>query len=232
MGKFAAVINWCGAHVASHTLEQITAHACSKPKLLIRDNLGFGYQSHHSAPQSCQQKQPIISEKKRFILVCDARIDNRQALLSQLFNTLDTPENFTDADIILAAYRQWGQQCPVHLIGDFAFVIWDNHSKTLFAARDAMNMRTLSYTQTSNTLYVATEAAQLLQSPAISAKINKHALASWISGWPDPNISMFDGIQLLPAGHSLLADKNAIKVQRYWALEPEFKIQYRSISEY
>jgi len=236
MGKIAAVINWDGVHVAPHTIEQITKPFtnldASKPKLFIKDNFGFCYAPHSSTPKFIQQKQPLVSEDERFILVCDARIDNRQELLNHLTNTVFASASPTDYDLILAAYRKWGVECPVHLIGDFAFVIWDNSSKTVFAARDAMNMRTLSYTQTGDNLYIATEGAQLLQHPSINAKINKQALASWISGWPDPNISMFDGIQLLPAGHSLLADVNGIKVERYWTLDPTFKIRHNSIADY
>ncbi|MBV1888805.1 MAG: hypothetical protein KUG67_00985 [Proteobacteria bacterium] len=235
MGRIVAIVNWDGAHVAPHTIEEISTYSSNpntfKFKPLIKDNLGFCYQFHYSTPESNSQ-QLLVSQDKHFTLVCDARIDNRQELLDQLSNTIHASVSPTDSDIILAAYRKWGTQCPVHLIGDFAFVIWDNRSRTLFAARDAMNMRTLSYCETGKSLCIATEGTQLLQHPNNDAKINKHALASWISGWPDPNVSMFDGIPLLPAGHSLLADANSIKVERYWALDPELKIRHNSITDY
>ncbi|VAW85172.1 Asparagine synthetase [glutamine-hydrolyzing] [hydrothermal vent metagenome] len=232
MGKMAAIINLGGAHITQATIEEISTHPTdiqiNKPSLLIKENIGFSYTPHSLT----QHEQLLECSEKRFILICDARIDNRHELLDQIRHSISVSEPPTDANIILAAYRKWGTQCPAHLIGDFAFVIWDNHKKSVFASRDAMNMRTLSYNLTGNTLYIATEGAQLLQSHAINTEINKHALASWLSGWPDPNASMFKNIHLLPAGHYMLASADSIKIECYWKLDPEYKIHHNSTVDY
>lgn len=236
MAGIAAIIDWTGATLAPDTIEALTTpspyHHSHNPSSYLQGPLAFSQLAANANALSPAERQPLISGCGHYILVSDARIDNQQELLTRLYGSDPLPANPTDADLILAAYRTWGQQCPAHLIGDFAFVIWDNRNKTLFAARDAMNMRTLSYIQTGDTLYIATEGAQLLQHKNITAKINRYALACWLSGWPDPNISMFDGIQLLPAGHSLLADANGIKIERYWSVDPEFKIRHHSIADY
>lgn len=236
MGSITAIINWAGTSIVSSVIEQISEQPSHRSfhsySCHIAGNLAFSELALNCTPEPLPEKRPIISDCGRFIIVTDARIDNRLALLESLSAALRAFSQPTDADIILAAFRKWGQQCPVHLLGDFAFVIWDNHQKTVFASRDAMNMRTLSYQQAGDTLFIATEGAQLLQLSPIPARINKQALASWISGWPDPNISMFDGIKLLPAGHSLLANANGVKIERYWSLDTEFKIRHSSISAY
>ncbi|NOY62375.1 MAG: hypothetical protein GXP10_04340 [Gammaproteobacteria bacterium] len=239
MSKIAAVIHWSGEPVTTQTIGQITTpspslhsspHSTSaKPSLLTKNNTGFG---HLPLKPLAQSQNLLTSTDGRFTLVCDARIDNRQELLDQFADAIGDPAHISDAEIILEAYRRWGRHCATHLIGDFAFIVWDNQSKRVFAARDAMNMRTLSYAQTDNSVLIASEGAQLLAHPAIRANINRHALASWIGGWPDPNVSMFEGIQLLPVGHYLLADANGLVVERYWALDPAFKIRHRSIADY
>lgn len=214
MPGIAVTIDWSGApvtHDAAATLQRQGALAFLQ--------------------QTADAKQPLTSACGHYTLVSDARIDNRPELLKQLDHSL-LPPHPSDAEIILAAYRQWDAQCPLHLIGDFAFVLWDNRRNTLFAARDVMNMRTLSYTQAGSTLYIATSGSQLLQQRAVKAEISRYALACWLGGWPDPHISMFEGVQLLPAGHSLLADANGIKTSRYWGVDPTFKIRHRAIADY
>ena len=37
-----------------------------------------------------------------------------------------------DSEFILAAYEKWGEECPKHLLGDFAFAIWDTRKRSCF----------------------------------------------------------------------------------------------------
>ena len=41
-----------------------------------------------------------------------------------------------DTEVILAAYKEYGQSCVKYFDGMFAFAIWDNTKKLLFGARD------------------------------------------------------------------------------------------------
>src|SRR5207302_1904308 len=42
----------------------------------------------------------------------------------------------SDTEVILQAYRKWGEQCVEHLRGMFAFALWDEARQRLFCARD------------------------------------------------------------------------------------------------
>ncbi|MBA1333002.1 hypothetical protein QQ73_18705, partial [Candidatus Endoriftia persephone str. Guaymas] len=178
----------------------------------------------------CQQQPDAVDN--RFILICDARIDNRDELQDQLPGFKKATGTFTDADITLAAFRKWGYESPQHLIGDFAFVLWDREKQTLFAARDGMQMRTLSFARVDGTLCLASEGQQLLGHPRIRPKISELGMTGWLSGWPDLGVSLFDGIEVLPAGHSLVADAHGVTVSKFWDIDPEYRIRYRQISDY
>jgi len=39
------------------------------------------------------------------------------------------------------AGRQWGEDCTAHLVGDFAFALWDSRQQRLFCARDHIGAR-------------------------------------------------------------------------------------------
>ena len=49
-------------------------------------------------------------------------------------------------ELILHAYEKWGDDCVKHLIGDFAFAIWDDRRKRLFCARDHFGVKPFFYT--------------------------------------------------------------------------------------
>jgi len=54
----------------------------------------------------------------------------------------------TDAELILHAYAAWGDACVEHLLGDFAFAIWDAKRKRLFCARDQFGVKPFFYART------------------------------------------------------------------------------------
>ena len=179
-----------------------------------------------------QQPAPRVSSDGRLAIVCDARIDNRKALFEKLGKDYRAQETLTDAELILATYAKWGQNCPAQLLGDFAFVIWDRANASLFAARDGMNMRTLSYLRTAGGLCLASEGQLLIKHPEHHPKLSKLALLGWISGQPDPRVSMFEGIEILPAGHALIARNNTLEIRKFWDINPDHKIDYRREQDY
>lgn len=179
-----------------------------------------------------QQPTPPFSPGDSHTLVCNARIDNRKELINQLSETLSSPDTASDAEIIHSAYCKWGVNCPKQLIGDFAFVLWDKQNATIFAARDGMNMNTLCYFRTQSGLCLASDEEILVEGPQYQPKVSKFALLGWIYGQPDPRVSMFEGIEILPAGHALVARESSINVSKFWDIDPDHKIRYRHVLDY
>jgi len=200
---------------------------------LIKGHIGFASLASHITPESSHEQQPLESEDNRFVLAADARIDNRSELLNELREQLPRKDIITDADLILASYRKWNHNSTAHLVGDFAFVIWDKIEQQLFAAVDALGMRSLYYSQIGNTLCLATEALQILEHPKSSNQLSELALASWVINQPDPNISMFEKVPLLPGGTYLLIDPGQpLKTHCYWQPDPNHHIRYQHLGEY
>jgi asparagine synthase (glutamine-hydrolysing) len=51
----------------------------------------------------------------------------------------------TDSEVILAAYREWGEQCVERFNGMWAFVIWDAARRLLFCSRDRLGIKPFYY---------------------------------------------------------------------------------------
>ncbi len=225
MGRLAAVISWGNDCDLERTLAKLlgctTPAAADSNHLYITRGAAFG------------QNTPLfLSPDKRFALVCDARIDDRETLLLLLGEAGKPKVTRSDAELIFCAYLKWGTACPEKLTGDFSFIIWDNQKSELFAACDGMNMRTLNWMRTRNGLCVTSEGQQLLNHPEVTPKYSEQSLAGWICGWPDPNHSMFEGVEVLAPGHSLSANARDIKISKFWDIDPNRQIRYRKTEEY
>jgi asparagine synthase (glutamine-hydrolysing) len=84
--------------------------------------------------------QPLISEDKRYALTYNGEIYNYLDIREELEAKGEKFSTATDTEVLLKAYRQWGEKCLDKFNGMFAFAIWDDVEKTLFAARDRVGL--------------------------------------------------------------------------------------------
>ncbi|HEU0302044.1 MAG TPA: hypothetical protein VFR37_21495, partial [Longimicrobium sp.] len=75
-------------------------------------------------------------------LVGDVRIDARDELREALRRQPDAAgASASDAELVLQAFRAWGEECTDHLRGDFSFLIWDEIRGEAFFATDHFGVR-------------------------------------------------------------------------------------------
>ena len=163
-------------------------------------------------------------------LVAAARIDNRADLCPQLANAgllAGDEEDVTDADVILAAYRLWGDAAPAHLIGDFAFVVYDQGRRRLLAARDPLGMRPLHYrNEPWRRVLLASDISQLLAAPGVPCAIDELGIACTIAGpYLPPDRTVYSGISQLAPAHALAVDEAGARTWRYWAPDPARRVE-------
>jgi asparagine synthase (glutamine-hydrolysing) len=91
------------------------------------------------------EAQPLRDREADLTLVADCRIDNREELAKAFGLSADQIRDMPDSAFILRAYKKWGENCAEHLLGDFAFAVWDAHAKKLVLGRDHMGQRNVFY---------------------------------------------------------------------------------------
>ncbi len=161
----------------------------------------------------------------RLLLVGNIRIDNGPELRAALDRA-----SGEDGELILTAWRRWGVDALAKLVGDFAFVLWDAHTRTLVAARDGLGMATLCYRRLDDRLLLASDIEQLARTGPTTP--DSVTLAGWLSGWPDPHRSPFGEIEVLPPGHALIADDRGLRVQQFWQVDPAHRLHYDAVGDY
>lgn len=81
---------------------------------------------------------PYYKEDTNLFITADVILDNRKELFKE-FNIIEEKQKITtDSELILMAYEKYGEECPKYLLGDFAFVIFDEKKEKVFCARDHM----------------------------------------------------------------------------------------------
>src|SRR5580704_5178731 len=98
-------------------------------------SITLGHQQLCTTPESLSERQPLLSQDGTLCLTADARVDNRMEVRTDLEAHGISLRTDTDAELILSAYEIWGENCPVHILGDFAFALWDGRRSQLFCAR-------------------------------------------------------------------------------------------------
>ena len=165
------------------------------------------------------------------IITANARIDGRQELIAKLSGKLTLKSSPSDAELILYAYEAWGEDCVKHLIGDFAFAIWDNRLQRFFCARDHFGVKPFFYTHIEDSFKFSSTLNELRLDPRVSNALNEVALGDYLLFGLNRDLSTttFKDIQRLPPGHSLTVTKESIKLRRYWspAVSGEVRFQDR-----
>jgi asparagine synthase (glutamine-hydrolysing) len=163
---------------------------------------------------------PLVSSPytyKDFIVIADCRIDNREELSSDL--GINDISKHSDIEFIARAYEKYGEQAPLKLEGDFAFVIWDEKQQQVFAARDYFGVRTLFYSEVHGELVFASEMKGILAYPNYKKEFNEAYIISQFSALQiSREETFYKNISSLEAGHSLVYKDKTLSVKKYWQL--------------
>jgi asparagine synthase (glutamine-hydrolysing) len=167
------------------------------------------------------------------VLTADARIDNRQELIDAL-GPFPRAADAPDSELILRAYQAWGVRCPEHLVGDFAFALWDPARRHLFCARDQLGVKPFYYHHRPGRFFIfASEIKGMLTLPVVPRVLNEARVADYLQ-WSldDQEITFYAGIVRLPPAHTLLVTPERLSLRRYWSLDPHREVRLASDDEY
>jgi asparagine synthase (glutamine-hydrolysing) len=195
--------------------------------------IALAHQHFWVTPEEVDRPQPSVDPATGCALTCSARLDNRPELIHALGLEAVPANSLSDADLILSAYRRWGRDCPSHLLGDFAFVLWDQAEGRLFAARDALGCQDLHYLLTPSHCMLATRITSLLDHPSVQPRLNEKKIAEYLAlQWGDDVNTYYDGILHLPPAHCLEVTRDSSRLWRYWEVDPGKTIHYARQEEY
>ena len=195
--------------------------------------VGFGHQMLCTTPESLHETQPLQDANGQLCLVMDGRVDNCAELRAALRARGARLRDDTDAELVLQSYIVWGEECPKHIIGDFAFAVWDARRQQLFCARDFMGIKPFYYYLDECTFRFGSELHQILEDRAISREPNEGMIGEYLA---DQIVSreetLYQSIMRLPPAHAMIVRRESVRKHCYWQLDGTRTIRYGSDAEY
>ena len=156
------------------------------------------------------------------VIVFNGEIFNFADVRNELVSLGHSFQSDSDTEVLLAGWRQWGERLLPRLVGMFAFAIWDQSTRTLFAARDRFGEKPLLYAASGGRMafgsdLIACEAMLGEKRPVDPAALRALFTLRFV---PEP-WSIAQGVRKLPAGHWLKFDTSGLTVARWYDLAHE-----------
>ncbi len=202
-------------------------------------NVGLVHRLLRNTEESVSDQQPMTNGRGLWI-TADCRIDNREELkqsfeskglwreMQKLFNGRPIP----DSAFILFAYELWGEDSPNHLLGDFAFAVWDQPRQALFCARDQIGIKPFNYHWNGRKFLFGTEMKQVFQDPSLSRDLDLYYLSDLLAmNFPNREQTPYEAVRRLPPAHCLKIRGGNFNVKRYWHWNPDSESLSKSSCE-
>lgn len=172
-------------------------------------------------PTGGMQPMTKIINNKEYTICYNGELYNTEEVRADLISKGYKFDSYSDTEVLLTSYIEYGQKCADYLNGIFAFGIWDEYNQELFLCRDQLGIKPLFYSYIDGNLIFASEIKALLKHPYIDSIVDRDGLIELISLGPARTLNgaIFKDIKEIPPAHYLLFNKRGINLNEYWKLE-------------
>lgn len=171
-------------------------------------------------PDNGHQPMRINHGGRYYSIIYNGEVYNVPELKEELAQSGITLSTSCDTEAVLYSYVIYGEDCPKHLNGIFAFIIYDESEKKLFMARDRLGVKPFFYTQVGTTLLCASEVKALLADSRVKPILDSEGI--WQLLFMSPvtanGSGVFKNIKELLPGECGVYDENGLKLRKYWEL--------------
>ena len=167
-------------------------------------------------------RQPMVGKKNdcQYTLTYNGELYNTEDIRKELTERGCRFEGWSDTEVLLNAFMEWGAESFKKFNGIYAFAVWDDEKKCLTLARDRIGVKPLFYYKSKNLFIFASEIKAILAHPEVQPRLNREGLAEVFAIGParTPGNGVFAGISELKPGYCMEVDKDGIRIQPYWSL--------------
>jgi len=178
-----------------------------------------------------ESNQPMKFLNEELIIVFNGEIYNFEELRGELRALGYNFKTYSDTEVILIAYKEWGADCVKRLNGMFAFSILNKKNNELFLARDRAGEKPLFYSLDSESFIFSSELKPIISYK--NHKIDDKSLDSLLSfGYVPGNRSILENVKKLPPANAMVVNLDTFesKIWSYWSL-PKFNPMNADTSE-
>lgn len=167
--------------------------------------------------------QPLerIDGDYKFVISFDGEIYNRKELYRELWGAEGNAQRISDAELLLAAYMEYGPDAVKKINGAFAVAIYDPVRNSMFLCRDRSGIKPLFFACRDSTLIFASEPKGLFAYPGMKPILDINSFNQIFSLGParTPGSGVYRGVEEVKPAHFLMAGPNHFCQECYWRLE-------------
>lgn len=223
MSAIFGILRHDGQAVSGRDLDRMSAILAHRGRdgrrIVIEGPIGVGHGLNRVNIEDFHEAQPLVDPATGLLLVADIRLDNREEIAASTETAGDLSQ-IPDSELLLAAYRHWGEACVDHLIGDFTFALWDRGKNILLLGRDHMGQRGLFYHHGVGFTAFASEVRALWAIEGVPRRLSEEAIGRQLLYPIDPSdgSTLYEGIGQLTGGTLLrVGAAGALERHRYWS---------------
>jgi asparagine synthase (glutamine-hydrolysing) len=212
--------NWADAQLIERMKDTIVHRGPDGEGSYVAPGISLGHRRLSIVDLSETGRQPLSNEDGTVWITFNGEIYNQAELRLALQARGHLFRGRSDTEAIVHAYEEYGLDFVRHLVGMFAFAIWDAPRRRLVLVRDRLGIKPLYYTLDGGNVRFASEIKALLADPLVPRKVNSQGLFD-LMGYeftPAPD-TLFAGIHKLLPGCMLVVEGDGKSRQsRYWSL--------------
>ena len=134
----------------------------------------------------------------------------------------------TDTEVILQAYKTWGDNCFKKFNGMWSLAIYNTSEKKLLLSRDRMGKKPLYYYKNNNLIVFASEIKSLFKNPYVNKKINLSKIYNYVGKHyryvDNNNETFYENIFQVPKSSYMKVDFNGkINIDKFLVIRKLFK---------
>lgn len=190
--------------------------------------IGLGHRRLSILDLTARGHQPMTYANDELVIVYNGEIYNYLEIKEELIREGFKFSTSSDTEVILAAYKMWGENCVKHFNGMWAFAIWDAINKTVFCSRDRLGVKPFYYCENDTSFYFASEIKQFTCVKNITRTANLREIAAYVvfGSFNCSNETWINEIRQLKAAHNMRIkiDTEQRKIAEiieypYWSLD-------------
>lgn len=168
-----------------------------------------------------QQPMRLVWQSEHYTLIYNGELYNTEEVRAQLIKLGHEFEGYSDTEVVLHAFAQWGEACLEKFNGIYAFAVWERNQRRLFLARDRMGVKPLFYTFHKEGFLFASEIKTILSYPGVERKLNKEGVGELLLLGPGrtPGSGVIQGIREVEPGCCCWYHDGKLSIKRYWQLK-------------
>ena len=159
----------------------------------------------------------------KYIIVYNGELYNTDEVRNELKSFGYSFDTHCDTEVVLKAFDRWKEDSVKRLNGIFAYAVYDEKEKSLFAARDRIGVKPFYYTKKKNTFAFASRIKSLLLVPNVSRKVDEEGINEIFMLGPAKTIgkAVFKDISELPPAYYLTYKDGRLDIKQYWRITAE-----------